>query len=297
MSTAPGRSNGLSAASYVALVDLVPPLADALLDLLRVEAIAAYAAPATDRPVAEIPIRTPATRPVDRVFVDRAASARARVLLDDYLPQLTGGSTSSPSGASPPPPPTDGAGGATGPTGSAGPDDSARIPTPDSVDDDVWAGIVASYEMSDQPAPGTRTWPEGENLPDGENPPTAENRPDGENLPEGTAGTRVVRASSFESLRPAFDTPREARPEPRADEDHYEPPTPPPLPTLDPVGKAAWLGALGAPVLLVVLVLLQIDVGGWTGVGLIAAFIAGFVTLVVRMKDSREDDWDDGAVV
>ncbi len=78
--------------------------------------------------------------------------------------------------------------------------------------------------------------------------------------------------------------------------ERFEPPVPPPLPRpADRVARFAWAGALGGPVALV---------AGWafglgsvvSGVGLLA-FIAGFATLVARMKDRRDDEWDDGAVV
>lgn len=83
------------------------------------------------------------------------------------------------------------------------------------------------------------------------------------------------------------------------DEPHYVPPPPPPAPTGDAVARWAWAGAVGAPVLYVGLSLVGLDTGGPLGWGLIAAGVAGFVTLVVRMKDGpRTDDGpDDGAVV
>ena len=89
-------------------------------------------------------------------------------------------------------------------------------------------------------------------------------------------------------------------PAPAADDDdedgRYVPPPPEPLPQLDPVAKAAWVGLLGGPVYLVVASLLG-DISSWAALLAIAAFIAGGVTLFLRMSDRPRDDDDDGAVV
>ncbi len=87
------------------------------------------------------------------------------------------------------------------------------------------------------------------------------------------------------------------------DEEHYIPPAPPPLPKLDPLAKGAWAALFGGPGYLVVA-----TAAGWTVSGLaafcaVAAFVAGFAILVLRMNDSDPkgpggpDDGDDGAVV
>lgn len=79
------------------------------------------------------------------------------------------------------------------------------------------------------------------------------------------------------------------------DEEGYEPPHPPPIrrPT-DTAGRFAWASVIGGPIVIVGTRVLGWD--GWlTGLG-IAATIAGFVTLVARMKE-REDDGSNGAVV
>lgn len=93
-------------------------------------------------------------------------------------------------------------------------------------------------------------------------------------------------------------------PDPLADEEEfeddedegYEPPHPPPIPRpSDTVGRFAWAGVLGGPILVVAANVLSWDT--WlSGLG-VAATIGGFVALVARMKDRDPDDDDNGAVV
>lgn len=85
-----------------------------------------------------------------------------------------------------------------------------------------------------------------------------------------------------------------AEPEP---EDGYTPPAPPPLPTLDLVGRLAWGGTLGGPLLLFIGVLAPGVVGPAVVAAGVVAFVAGFLTLVLRSPHEPEDGWDDGSVV
>ncbi len=82
-------------------------------------------------------------------------------------------------------------------------------------------------------------------------------------------------------------------------DDHFRPPPPPPLPDIDRVSRFAWAGALGGPVLLVLAAMAGLQLEGWVGLLALVAFMAGFVTLVVRMKPRNDSDSgpDDGAVV
>ena len=80
------------------------------------------------------------------------------------------------------------------------------------------------------------------------------------------------------------------------DDGRYVPPPPEPLPPLDSISKAAWAGLLGGPAYLVVASLLG-HITSWAALLAIAAFIAGGVTLFLRMSDRPRDDNDDGAVV
>lgn len=149
----------------------------------------------------------------------------------------------------------------------------------------AWAGIVADFDL--ESADEVPRWPASEDLPE----PAAR-----EGTSDGDPAESPTTYSSFEELRATTPAPPVMRPDP---DEHFEPPTPPPLPKVDTVGRFAWAGAIGGPLLLVVAALLGIPLAGWVGLLALAAFMAGFVTLVARMKDRPPNDSgpDDGAVV
>lgn len=78
------------------------------------------------------------------------------------------------------------------------------------------------------------------------------------------------------------------------DEGHFVPPEPPPLPESDLISRAAWLGALGGPVLLLLAILLGWEMTWWLTTLCIGGFLGGFATLVMRMRTGDEDDDDPG---
>jgi len=88
---------------------------------------------------------------------------------------------------------------------------------------------------------------------------------------------------------------RDQTDEPAQDEDRYVPPPPPPLPHLTPDRFAAWTGVFGAPTVMLVALLLGIHFPAWLGYLLVAAFVGGFVYLVVQMPRGPRDPGDDGA--
>ncbi|WP_248966038.1 hypothetical protein [Sphaerisporangium perillae] len=146
--------------------------------------------------------------------------------------------------------------------------------TPQSDEDEVWRQIVASFNETAEPTSGGQPWPDRENVP-------ADDAP------------QQVKA----------EVPAEPREEERAavaeDEDHYVPPPPPPVPKMDPGTKIAWLALFGGPAYLLLATLLNWPMDGWIIFAAIAAFIGGFVALIVRMGDGPPPDsgWDDGAVI
>jgi hypothetical protein len=84
-------------------------------------------------------------------------------------------------------------------------------------------------------------------------------------------------------------------------DDHYIPPVPPPLPRLDPVTKIAWLALFGGPLYLLISTATGAAISGPAAFLAVAAFVGGFVVLVLRMDNGRPPDSGsgsgDGAVV
>ncbi|NHC12373.1 hypothetical protein [Motilibacter deserti] len=257
------RDNGLPGTDFVAVADLEPQLADAMLELLRDAGMAAYADAAAPRRGPYNEYHLP-DRPTDRLFVERSAAEQARQLLRERLPSLRAEYSAhhEPAGA------PDGAAGARDvPDGEQG-----KWPE---VDEEVWAGIVASFRAPSADPVGR--WPAHEDV-------------------DAAAGTRdepVVHDEVPPSAPPPPPPPAVAREE----EDHYEPPAPPPLPRVGLLVGSAWAAVLGAPLFFIIALCVHIDVQGWLGLLGVGAFVAGFLVLVSRLGDGPEDGWDDGAVV
>jgi Pentapeptide repeats (8 copies) len=100
--------------------------------------------------------------------------------------------------------------------------------------------------------------------------------------------TRIIRHAS---------DPRSYSPPDEPEDGRYVPAPLPPV-RLDPVAKGAWVGLVGGPAYLLIGVLLGWTISGIAAFAAIAAFVVGFVILVLRLGDgSKRDDDDDGAVV
>lgn len=157
-------------------------------------------------------------------------------------------------------------------------------------DDLAWAQIVSGY---DQPLRDEATpWPATEDLT--------------EEVADDATGDSAVVGYDDQAVRrtpPDDDSTRHSakvRAPGEDDEDGFVPPTPPPLPRLEPRQQVAWLGVVGGPLLLLVSVLFGVHLPGWLSVLAVVGFVGGFVGLVVMMggRDDDEDSgWDDGAVV
>ncbi len=80
-------------------------------------------------------------------------------------------------------------------------------------------------------------------------------------------------------------------------EERFVPPPPPPAPRIELPRHLPWLGVLGIPVLLLVLLLAGLGVPSWLGYLLVAGFVGSFVYLVLHMKPGGRDPWDNGAQV
>ena len=145
--------------------------------------------------------------------------------------------------------------------------------SPSTADDEVWQEIVASYDQPTTEA--VPRWPVVEDV----------DRDAGDTQTTPEPAEAASRGADFGARQD--------------DDEHFVPPTPPPLPRLDPVTRLAWAALVGGPA-----VLLAATMFGWVLPRLVVAaalvaFIAGFVTLVVRMKDDPPEEWesDGGAVL
>ncbi len=145
---------------------------------------------------------------------------------------------------------------------------AADVPGPDVP------GTPSPASDAEQPPgarPGVRPWP----------------GPDGSSRP--IDRTRVVRpAGDPRSYVPADE-----------DDDRYVPAPLPPPAKLDSISKAALVAVIGGPgYLLITSVFLHWTISATAAFVAVAAFVGGFVALVVKLGDhSRRDDDDDGAVL
>ena len=272
MSTPTGRDNGLPPATrYIALVDVDPPVADHVLELLRDAGVTAVAEPLVgDRgPAREVP---PPARPTDRVHVDQGHLLLARAVVGRALPQLRADFH---------------ADAARRADAEDAAEEQMRRESLDSSDvDTLFAGIVAGFDVaSDDPVPRwsvledtSPTDPTPEELV----PEPVEDRP--------RLSSRLIRRT--EPAPPPIGDAEEP-------EEHFVPEPPPPLPETDRVTRMAWAALIGGPSLIILASVLGIGLEGWVLVLALGCFLGGFATLVARMGDRRDDDdgWHDGAVI
>lgn len=258
----PARDNGFVARHYVPLADLDPRLADAMLDVLRAEAIAAYVEPSTGHLGGYLDVHLP-ERPRDRLWVDRAQHERAIALLNEHT-----------AGAGEPVPAAQAAAGDL-----------------DAATDEAWAQLVANFDRpTDDAVP---RWPVAEDL-------TAPLPVDGTDQP--AVRRRVVRPAdrsadpTTASASTGAEYGGEYDPLSVLDE-HFIPPTPPPVPALRTSTKWAIL-AMATGFTLIVVKQFSDAVPGSIALG-VAGIVGGFATLVAGMRRDRSDDSDsdDGAVV
>jgi hypothetical protein len=191
----------------------------------------------------------------------------------------------------------------------------------------VWLDLIARFGApSPEPADGqAQPWPDREDLagpvrvspnPGGPNPggpndglPTDALPGEPPTNPTGLPGLPVMPetpempwpnlGSSGLGTRGMGSGPRDSiAPDDPADE-HYVPPVPPPLPRLDPVTKFAWIALFGGPLYLLISTAVGSTISGLAAFLAVAAFVGGFVVLVLRMDNGRPPDSgpDDGAVV
>ncbi|GAA1747539.1 hypothetical protein [Streptomonospora arabica] len=270
------RGNGLLADTYVPLIVLPTALADQMLDALRESGIAAYAVQLDDGLLDDSgAVEEP---PTDHLYVDSHERATAEEILRDQLPDLEYRGLE-PGGAET----VEGPRRQTRVEAEPGAGTGAAAAA---ADDDVWADLVARFY--DTPSASEAAWPDAENLAAGERPASPD--PDPDDAAEDADDEEAGGAPAARVVRPA---------EPADDREHFVPPPPPPLPRGDLTSRLSWAGLFGGPLLLLGSMLLGMSLPGWLAFLAVAAFITGFVVLVVRMGDRPPGDNgpDDGAVV
>jgi hypothetical protein len=183
--------------------------------------------------------------------------------------------------------------------GDASPQDE-RDDRPELDVDAAFAAIVADFG---RPLPaGVGPWPASEDV-DVDAPPVPPGATRG-----GGVGPGATVLPDPAALRPGH-TPRHRLPDdvpplapesvpPDDPEDRFVPPEAPPIMSTELPSRLAWLGVLGAPLVLLVAALTWSRLPTLMVVAALAAFVGGFVTLVLRLPRDRDDNGpDDGAVV
>ena len=286
------RGNGLSADAYIAVADLDPGTADALLAALRDRGVAAYAA-ASPEPVPD--------GDTDRLYVDVAAVEQARALITVELaapdpadgldrldlddPRLSGADS------------LDGA--VMDPDLFDQRERSAREDDLDGIDMDAqFAAIVAGFHTA---APAGHPWPESEDVPTNRRRTDPDFRvPDRTDPGTTVSGAEVLDSGAASAPPSGIGWEDLLRPVPAAEperEPGYVPPPPPPLPHASLGTRAAWAAVLGGPALLFLAVLLGWHLADWVMLAAAVSFLGGFVALVARLGEGPDDPDDDGAVV
>lgn len=159
-------------------------------------------------------------------------------------------------------------------------------------DEQVWAELVRNFHSS--PAGERPQWPAAENVDtDAE---AADQNPAADHGP--TADHDEAAPGQDEA--PATHggpAPDRRQPTEHDPEEHFVPPSPPPIPRTDLITRLAWVCVLGTPLFFLLAVVVGRPISGLLGVLGAGAFIGGFVLLVMRLRGHDPYDPDDGAVV
>jgi hypothetical protein len=155
----------------------------------------------------------------------------------------------------------------------------------------AWRDLIARFDTPGDQSVAT-PWPASEDLPNPDQ-PTAN---PASSATDSSAADGDGAAERARIIRYAAD-PRSYSPPEEQDEPYV--PAPLPLPArLDALSKAAWAALICGPGYLLIGTMLGWTISGTEALVAVAAFVAGFVVLVIRMGDRPpRDDNDDGAVL
>ena len=188
-----------------------------------------------------------------------------------------------------------------------------------SGDEAAWRDLIARFDSPAYPDSDVAPWPSREDLPaaatgtsdagsthDQPTGPATGGQAAGGQAAGGQAGdspptgslssAEYIAPDRTRVIRHAGD-PRSYSPPEEEDEQYVPEPLPPPA-KLDPLAKAAWAGLVGGPAYLLIATFLSWTISAVAAFAAVAAFVGGFVTLVIRLGDRpRRDDDDNGAVL
>jgi hypothetical protein len=252
------RDNGLGADRYVPLLDVDPRVGEHLLDVLRLAGVPAYLEPSMDVEPYTRATSIPSP-PTDRLWVDRERRDTARDIITAET--STGGR----------PDPADA-------------EDAPSRGLTDLEEELAWREIISRYDRDFASRGGVPPWPVSEDL-DRPRAPEAVPRPD-----------RTDRPAAEQDAAAKADAHAPAEPASADAEEHFVPPVPPPMPRLS---KQAILALLLIAVGVLLLVWPQvIGFSGQSGLALgVVALVSAGGLLVLRLREDRYDDPDDGAVL
>lgn len=160
-------------------------------------------------------------------------------------------------------------------------------------DDQTWAELIDSFHAAPA-AEGDQPWPAAEEL----GPDDRLDDPRSEDFRDAsvTLGSLTGRGAGPEAAAPDGVTGGidDATAEEAAN--HFVPPVPAPIPRGDRVQRLAWAGVIAPPIALIIVAIMSWRPSDEIIFLAVVAFVAGFVTLIARMRGHHNDP-DDGAVI
>ncbi|TDD66723.1 hypothetical protein E1262_21345 [Jiangella aurantiaca] len=161
-------------------------------------------------------------------------------------------------------------------------------------DDQTWAELIDSFHAA--PSDGDQPWPAAEEL--GPDDGLEEGvRPDDFRDASVTLGSLTERGAAPD---PPVEAPASGGIDDAAAEEaanHFVPPVPAPIPRGDRIQRLAWAAVIAPPIALIIVAIMSWRPSDEIVLFAVVAFVAGFVTLVARMRGHHPNDPDDGAVI
>lgn len=161
-------------------------------------------------------------------------------------------------------------------------------------DDKTWAELVDSFHSSPSASDAEAHWPAAENLdPDDERDDYGDASVTLGTLSTGQLQPGASRLDDADDAAPVAGSEHAGAEE----SNHFVPPTPAPIPRGDRVSRLAWAGVITGPAALILMAVFSWTPPDEVLVFIVTAFIAGFVTLIARLRGHHPNDPDNGAVL